>query len=97
MPHHSARVAMHYTPPTTNDLARLKAELGLKGKEMAELFGVSGEQQWRKYTGGQSPRPMSLQMLFFAVARQTLSKDQIEEILERMRSIGATVDLSSRE
>jgi hypothetical protein len=92
---------MRYTPPTPDDLCRLKGELKLTGEQMAELFGLAGGQQWRKYTGGQQwrkytggqdPRDMSLQMLFFAAARLELDGDSIERVLARMRRIGAAVD-----
>lgn len=82
---------MQYTAPTTADLRRLKDELQLTGEQMAELFGLAGGQQWRKYTGGAEPREMSLQMLFFASARLVLRPQEIERVLKRMREIGAEV------
>lgn len=84
---------MKYSPPTTHDLAALKDSLGYTGEQMAELFGLAGGQQWRKYTGGQSPRDMSAQMLFFAAARLELSPEQVERVLARMREMGAEIDL----
>jgi hypothetical protein len=86
---------MLYTPPTTKDLADLKAKLDLTGEQMAELFGVGGSHQWRKYTGGAQPREMSAQMLFFAAAQLALSKDEIERVLTYMRVIGAEIDLDA--
>ncbi|WP_404851376.1 XRE family transcriptional regulator [Cupriavidus sp. D384] len=88
---------MLYTPPTTEQLADLKQTLGLTGKQMAELFGLAGDHQWRKYTGGQQPREVSPQMLFFAMARLELDEATISRILQRMRSAGATIDLSGAE
>ncbi|MBF6987271.1 hypothetical protein [Cupriavidus sp. IK-TO18] len=85
---------MRYTPPSTTDLQRLKDELGRTGEQMAELFGVAGGQQWRKYTGGAQPREMAPQMLFFGAARLALSDAEMERVLARMRDIGADVDLS---
>lgn len=67
--------------------------LGLTGAEMAELFGVSDGRQWRKYTGGE--REVSPQILFFAMARLVLDETQIEQILDRMREVGAQVELQS--
>ena len=84
---------MRYTPPTTRDLAALKASLERTGDEMADLFGLAGSHQWRKYTGGQSPREMSAQMAFFAAARLELDRAQMERIIRRMRDFGADIDL----
>jgi predicted transcriptional regulator len=84
---------MRYNPPKPDDLQRLKNDLGRTGEEMAELFGVAGGQQWRKYTGGAQPREMAPQMLFFGAARLALSDAEMERVLARMRDIGADVDL----
>jgi hypothetical protein len=86
---------MQYTPPTTTDLADLKQELQYTGKQLAELFGLAGDHQWRKYTGGNAPRPMSPQMLFFAAARLELDEKTINRVLKRMRAIGAVIDLDA--
>lgn len=84
---------MRYSPPKPEDLQRLKNELGLTGEQMAELFGVAGGQQWRKYTGGAQPREMAPQMLFFAAARLVLSDAELERVLTKMRQIGADIGL----
>lgn len=86
---------MRYSPPSTLDLQRLKNELGLTGEQMAELFGLAGGQQWRKYTGGAAPREMSMPMLFLAAARIELDGAAIERVLNRMRAMGADVDLAA--
>lgn len=83
---------MNYTPPSTQDLAALKHSLNLTGAQMAELFGLAGDQQWRKYTGGQQPRPMGMQMLFYAMARLELDEAAIARVFDRMRQTGARVD-----
>lgn len=88
---------MRYTPPTPTDLQRLKSELDRTGEEMAELFGVAGGQQWRKYTGGAQPREMAPQMLFFGAARLVLTDGELQRVLDRMRDIGAQIDLASDE
>ena len=85
---------MRYTAPTTDDLQRLKSDLGLTGEQMAALFGVAGGQQWRKYTGGAQPREMAPQMLFFGAARLALAPDELERVLTQMRAIGAEIDIS---
>lgn len=86
---------MRYSPPTTADLRQLKDELDLTGEQMAELFGLAGGQQWRKYTGGAAPREMSMPMLFLAAARLELDEATIERVLARMRAMGAAVDLAA--
>lgn len=86
---------MRYTPPSTHDLADLKADLQRTGDQMADLFGLAGSHQWRKYTGGQQPREMSLQMAFFAAARLTLDPVDIERVVSRMREFGADLDLDA--
>jgi hypothetical protein len=86
---------MHYSPPTPADLRCLKEELGMTGVEMAELFGLAGGQQWRKYTGGQSPRGMGLHMLFFAAARLVLTPEELEKVASRMQAAGAQIKLDA--
>ena len=82
---------MLYSPPSPESLAELKAELGLSSAQMAHLFGVSDGRQFRKYTGGD--REMSAQILFFAMARLELSPEEFERVLNRMRALGATIEL----
>lgn len=86
---------MRYTPPTPEQLRTLKATLQYTGKQMAELFGLAGDQQWRKYTGGQAPREMNAQMLFYAAAQLELTSDQIASVLHRMREFGAHITLQA--
>lgn len=78
-----------YIAPTASDLAKLKSELDYNGSQMAELAGVSSNSQWRKYTSGETPRPMSLHILFFAAAQLALDKGELEKILNKMKEIGA--------
>ena len=85
---------MRYVPPTPQDLELLKQELKLSSAQMADLFGVQGGRQWRKYTGGETPREISPHILFFAMARLELDAAAIERILGRMRAAGAEIDLS---
>ncbi|WP_347879194.1 hypothetical protein [Burkholderia sp. BCC0097] len=88
---------MEYTPPKATDLQRLKDELGRTGEQMAELFGVAGGQQWRKYTGGGAPRELSPHILFFGAARLVLPDDQLALVLNKMREIGAKIDIKPLE
>ena len=84
---------MHYSAPRPEDLRALKDTLGRTGEEMAELFGLAGGQQWRKYTGGAEPREMRAQMLFFGAARLALRPAELERVLARMRECGAQINL----
>lgn len=90
---------MKYTPPTPDDLDRLKEELGYSSSQMADLFGVATGRQFRRYTSKSedtmNKRDMGMHMLFFAMARLQLSPEEIEVIVKRMRAAGATVDLSA--
>lgn len=86
---------MLYQPPPPEELARLKDELGLSSAQMAKLFGLSGGRHWRKYTGGAEPQGISPQVLFFAAAQLELDDATIERVLQRMRHIGATIDLNA--
>ncbi|EDN1779262.1 XRE family transcriptional regulator, partial [Salmonella enterica subsp. enterica serovar Newport] len=83
------RLIKGYTPPTPEDLNQLKETLGYTGAQMADLAGVASNSQWRKYTGGESPRAMSPHILFFMAAQLTLSEDDINKIIDKMIEIGA--------
>ena len=84
---------IHYVPPSPQNLRDLKDRLGYTGQQMADLFGLAGNNQWRKYTGGDEPRPMSLPMLFLAGALLH-PNFRAKEIFDWCREIGATVELS---
>lgn len=87
---------MHYTPPTPEELERLKVELGKSSGEMAELFGLANGRQWRRYLSEDpaNRRDMGMHMLFFAMARTELDDKSIARVLDRMRQVGATIDLA---
>lgn len=86
---------MQYQPPSPDDLARLKDELGLSSAQMAKLFGLSGGRHWRKYTGGADPQGISPQALFFGLAQLELSDAELSRVLKRMRLVGAEIDLDA--
>ncbi|WP_070107832.1 transcriptional regulator [Burkholderia plantarii] len=86
---------MRYIPPTPSDLEQLKQTLQLSSAQMADLFGVQGGRQWRKYTGGEIPREISPHILFFAMARLELDSATFDRILERMRAVGATIEMDA--
>ncbi|WP_061149265.1 hypothetical protein [Caballeronia arvi] len=85
----------HYIPPSPEDMERLKQELGKSSTDMANLFGVSSGRQWRKYMAADANnrRDMGMHMLFFAMARMELDSETMERILNRMRAVGATIEL----
>ncbi|RKP58636.1 XRE family transcriptional regulator [Pararobbsia silviterrae] len=87
-----------YIPPTPVDLATLKDELQLTGKQMADLAWLAGDQHWRKYTNPNpdNQRPMSAQMLFVMMAQLELDSATIERVLNRMRKAGATITLDAQ-
>ncbi|MCZ4676011.1 hypothetical protein O4O00_16665 [Citrobacter sedlakii] len=59
---------------------------------MADLAGVASNSQWRKYTGGESPRTMSPHILFFMAAQLALSDKELTAVINKMREIGARID-----
>lgn len=89
----SMKKVRNYTPPSTDDLADLKASLGKTGDAMADLAGLGGSHQWRKYTGGKQPRALSAQMAFFMAARLALGEDELDRVYHEMRKMGARFDL----
>ncbi|MEL4869665.1 XRE family transcriptional regulator [Pantoea agglomerans] len=82
-------VITNYIAPTASDLVKLKTTLGYTGTQMAELTGVSSNSQWRKYTCGETPRPISMHILFFASAQLALDKEELEKVLTKMKEVGA--------
>ncbi|ENK2736492.1 XRE family transcriptional regulator [Klebsiella variicola] len=85
------RLINEYTPPTPEDLENLKSELGYTGTQMADLAGVASNSQWRKYTGGSEPRAMSSHILFFIAAKLSLSTNELDRIVGKMKKIGAVI------
>jgi hypothetical protein len=80
---------LSYEPPTLGDLRELKEQFGLTGAQMAQLFNVSNDKQWRKYTGGQAPRPIGIERAFWMAAHQVLDPEQLEAVRAYMASFGA--------
>lgn len=83
------RLIHNYIPPSPDSLHKLKINLGYTGDRMAELAGVSSNSQWRKYTGGASPRSISPHILFFMAAQLALSENDLKKVLDKMKDIGA--------
>ncbi|VWB98667.1 hypothetical protein BLA15816_04770 [Burkholderia lata] len=86
-----------YTAPGTADLATLKHELNMTGRQMADLFWLGGDHQWRKYTGGQTPRELSPHMAFVAAAKLSLSDEEFARVLAKMATFGAHVENAHEE
>ncbi|MGG2141108.1 XRE family transcriptional regulator [Symbiopectobacterium sp. RP] len=85
------RLINDYTPPTPDDLNNLKDTLSYTGNQMADLAGVASNSQWRKYTGGESPRAMSPHILFYMAAQLALSDDELQRVVKKMHEIGAEI------
>lgn len=86
------RLINDYVPPSPEELNKLKEELGYTGTQMADLAGVASNSQWRKYTGGESPRAVSPHILFFMAAQLSLTPDELNKILNKMKIIGAEIN-----
>jgi hypothetical protein len=84
-------MAINYIPPTPEDLRALKTRLNFTGDQMAQMFGLAGNNQWRKYTGGVEPRPMSLPMLFLAMALLDQNAT-VDQVMDKCREVGATIE-----
>lgn len=84
-------MAIRYTPPTPEDLRSLQQRMGCTGSQMADLFGLAGSNQWRKYVTGHSMRPMSLSMLFLAMALLNRSAT-VEQVFDLCRQAGAKIE-----
>jgi hypothetical protein len=78
-----------YTPPKPADLIKLQKDLGYTGSQMAKLFGLSGANEWQKYTREVKPLKPKFSMLFMVATRLTLSAPQLLEVTEEMRKMGA--------
>lgn len=85
------RLINDYTPPSPEDLEKLKERLGFTGNQMADLAGVASNSQWRKYTGGAEPRAMSPHILFFMAAQLALDDSELTRVLDKMKEIGASL------
>jgi len=86
------RLINDYIPPTPDDLNKLKDDLKFTGNQMADLAGVASNSQWRKYTGGESPRAMSPHILFYMAAQLSLSEDELNRVITKMHEIGAVTN-----
>ena len=86
-----------FEPPSTQQMAALKASLGWKGPQMAKLAGLAHAGKWRRYTGGIEPRPATIQIMFYMAAHLELSDEQLENIYERMRDLGCFVEVNDSE
>lgn len=83
---------MTYQPPSPENLRTLKHDLKMTSDQMAELFALAGGQQWRKYTGGDSPRVMGEERLFYAAAHLVLTADELALVKAKMRDMGASIE-----
>ncbi|HGM4967298.1 TPA: hypothetical protein ACKP0L_005665 [Pseudomonas putida] len=88
------KIISQYTPPTAPALARLKDDLNTTSQAMAELCGLAQGQQWRKYTGGSTPRTLGMHMHFYMAALLTLSDDEVARVVAAMRDQGAELELA---
>lgn len=86
---------MFFQPPTVQQLKQLKEDLGYTGAQMAQLLGLSSSRRWRDLVNESNPQGITPSSLFLGAARLTLGDKQIEQVLEKMRQIGAEIDLNA--
>lgn len=84
---------IQYEPPTPANLRDLKARLEYSGQQMADLFGLATKDQWRKYSGDNAPRPMSLPMLFLTGATYLGPHATVEQVFDWCREVGAKIEV----
>lgn len=87
------KIIERYLPPTPAALAQLKDRIGATSQTMAELTGLSQGGQWRKYTGGTSPRAMGMHMHFYLAALLALDDDALAQVIATMRGQGAQLEV----
>lgn len=84
---------IRYTPPTPAGLIAQKNRRRATSEQMARVYGLAGDNQWRKYTSGNAPRKMSLPMLFLAMALEHRGAT-VEEVFEICRrETGAIIEI----
>jgi len=66
-------------------------QLGCTNGQMAALAGIKDGNQWRKYTGVNPARSMSIPAAFYLAAQLALSQEEYARVLDEMRKIGAEV------
>ncbi|WP_052469106.1 hypothetical protein [Pseudomonas massiliensis] len=83
----------HYTPPTAAQLNDLKQRTALTSNQLAAMADLTIGGHWRRYTGGDEPRPLSLKMHFMLAALMTLTDDELGRVAATMREQGAEVQM----
>lgn len=86
-------IIQQYQPPTAEQLAQLKERLHATSQTMADLCGLAQGQQWRKYTGGSTPRVMGLHMHFYMAALLSLDETSLAKVMATMREHGAQLQV----
>jgi hypothetical protein len=84
---------IHYTAPSVQDLRAQQERLKKTGSQMADMYGLAGNNQWRKYTTGKEPRPMGIGMLFVTGALYLGPHATVEQIFDWCRAVGATIEV----
>lgn len=84
---------IHYVEPTVQDLRAQQERLKKTGSQMAEMYGLAGNNQWRKYVTGKNPRPMSLSMMFLAGVVYLGPRATVEQVFDWCRAVGAKIEV----
>lgn len=85
---------MLFRSPTVAQMKQWKEKLQFSGTQMARILGLKSSRRWRDYADENKPQGIPPANLFMAAALVTLPQSEIDRVLDVMREVGATIDLS---
>ena len=87
-------ITMLFRSPTVAQMKQWKEKLQFSGTQMARILGLKSSRRWRDYADENKPQGIPPANLFMAAALVTLPQSEIDRVLDVMREVGATIDLS---
>jgi hypothetical protein len=83
---------MKFRTPSPAAIRAFARQNKITGAQAAELAGLHGGQNWRKYTGGKAPHKMSEAVWFMLHARLMLPYRELSRIHQAMEADCDTED-----